>query len=193
VGRRGRDALGVVAGLGVFGAAWWQARNLEVHPVEEDTLRALNDAPPHAYAPVAAIMQLGSLGGGLGAATLVARVAGPRRGVTTASAVTAVWLGAKLVKQVTGRGRPADHLDEVVVRGRPQSGLGFPSGHAAVATAVAVAAWPVVPRSLGLGLAAAAATTVAARVYVGAHLPLDVVGGAGMGLAAGCAARFAPR
>jgi membrane-associated phospholipid phosphatase len=34
-----------------------------------------------------------------------------------------------------------------------------------------------------------AATVGAARVYVGAHLPLDVVGGAALGVAAGSAAR----
>jgi membrane-associated phospholipid phosphatase len=34
---------------------------------------------------------------------------------------------------------------------------------------------------------------VLARVYVGAHLPLDVAGGAAMGFALGCAAREAAR
>jgi undecaprenyl-diphosphatase len=109
--------------------------------------------------------------------------------MATMLAVTAAWGGSKLVKRSTGRGRPEAHLDGIVVRGAPQRGLGFPSGHAGVATVVALTAAPIVPRSVGVALTAAAVTTALARVYVGAHLPLDVAGGAAMGVALGCAAR----
>ena len=40
-------------------------------------------------------------------------------------------------------------------------------------------------------MSAAAITTGVARMYVGAHLPLDIVGGAGLGLAVGSAAALA--
>jgi undecaprenyl-diphosphatase len=93
------------------------------------------------------------------------------------------------VKRQTGRGRPDAHLDDMVIRGRPQTGLGFPSGHSAVATTVAVAAWPVVPPPVRVAVVAAAAATAGARVFVGAHLPLDVAGGVAMGVVAGCVAR----
>lgn len=151
-------------------------------------MRALNSASHALYAPVNAVMQFGSLGGGLAASALVAR-AHRATGAAAAVGVLASWGGSKFIKAQTGRGRPDAHLDAMVIRGRPQTGLGFPSGHAAVATTVAVAAWPAVPPLLRAGLAAAAMTTIAARVYVGAHLPLDVVGGAAMGLVAGCATR----
>ena len=55
--------------------------------------------------------------------------------------------------------------------------------HAAVSAALAVAIGAGLPPPWGgvaLGLAAA---TSLGRVYVGAHLPLDVLGGAGLGLA----------
>ncbi len=102
-------------------------------------MRAVNHAPDAAYRPVYVVMQLGSLGGGLAAGALLAR-RDRRTGIATMVAVTAAWGGSKLVKRSTGRGRPDAHLDEIVIRGAPQRGLGFPSGHAGVATVVALSA-----------------------------------------------------
>ena len=63
------------------------------------------------------------------------------------------------------------------------SGLGFPSGHAAVAAAVVVAALPYLPRRWRGPVLLFPAFMAFARVYVGAHLPLDVVSGAAIGTA----------
>jgi undecaprenyl-diphosphatase len=69
------------------------------------------------------------------------------------------------------------------VREREQtSGHGYLSGHSAVAFALAT----VAPSTPAFG---AAAVVGFGRVYAGAHLPLDVVGGVGLGLLAGAAAR----
>jgi len=184
--------LGVVAGSAAFGTAWWAARRPDVTDAEERVMRAVNHGPDVAYRPVYLVMQLGSLGGGLAAGALLARRY-RATGIATMVGVTAAWAASKLVKRSTGRGRPEAHLDEIVIRGAPQRGLGFPSGHAGVATVVALTAASVLPRAAALAVTGAAITTVLARVYVGAHLPLDVAGGAAMGFALGCAAREAAR
>jgi glycosyltransferase 2 family protein len=60
--------------------------------------------------------------------------------------------------------------------------LGWVSGHTAVATTLAAVAAPALPvwaRPVAVGVVA---TTGFGRMYVGAHLPLDLVGGAGLGL-----------
>jgi undecaprenyl-diphosphatase len=62
-------------------------------------------------------------------------------------------------------------------------GLGFVSGHTAVATALAAIAWPYLGRRWRAVVVIAAVLVALARVYVGAHLPLDVLGGAALGLA----------
>ena len=56
----------------------------------------------------------------------------------------------------------------------------FPSDHSVMAGAVAAGLW-LVSRRLGIVAAAAALLMAAARVYVGAHFPLDVVAGLVLG------------
>jgi undecaprenyl-diphosphatase len=78
------------------------------------------------------------------------------------------------------------------VVGRPQSGLGFPSGHAAVAAAMMTAASPhLSPPARGAGWTVVALVATA-RMYVGAHLPLDVAGGLLLGWTIGSSVRLAP-
>jgi len=95
-----------------------------------------------------------------------------------------------VVKGVVVRGRPASLLDDVVVRGAAAHGRGFVSGHAAVVTALLVVAWPWLNRPARIVCAVLAVAVCLARVYVSAHLPLDVVGGAGLGLVVGGAVRL---
>ncbi len=104
---------------------------------------------------------------------------------------TGAWALSKVVKQAVRRPRPAALLPGARGRGRDAAGLGYLSGHAAVAVALGVAALP------RLGPAARALTLTAmplvglTRVYVGAHLPLDIAGGVALGLAADAAAGLA--
>lgn len=163
-----------------------RARSHTVGPAEERIFRALNDAPNWLHPPLWAVMQCGSA-----SAVVVATAAQHRRHHRGALAVAAsgvgVWLAGKAIKKDVGRGRPDQHLDEVWLRGRPQSGLGFPSGHAAVSTALAISRTSSTKELAG-GLLLAGATG-SARMYDGAHLPLDVVGGWALGLLGGLVGR----
>jgi undecaprenyl-diphosphatase len=180
-----RHGLVGATGLGLLGAATRSARHDAITDREDRYFRASNRLPDTVEGPLAGIMQLGSLGGawGVGAAFAIARR--PRPALLVAVAGTTAWGAAKLVKQRVGRGRPSAHLDDVTVRGQPQSGLGFPSGHTAVAVTTAVVASRYLSWPWATGLTAGAITTGVARMYVGAHLPLDIVGGLGVGLACG--------
>src|SRR5205823_537657 len=125
--------------------------------------------------------------GALGAAPATAAVAlatGHRRlALRLLVRGSATWLLAKGVKQVVGRGRPAVLVADPRFRGREQTGGGFPSGHAGVATALAATAALTTGEDAVPILGGLAATVGVARMYVGAHLPLDVLGGAALGLA----------
>ena len=98
-----------------------------------------------------------------------------------------MWAAVKAVKPLIGRGRPEDHLAHVSVRGLEQDGLGFPSGHAAVSLSLAYLLSRRSSLARGAGLAVALVTGWA-RVYVGAHLALEVVGGYAAGMAVGALA-----
>jgi glycosyltransferase 2 family protein len=180
-----RTMPAVVAGAALFAAGGAAAKRSHMHPTERDAFAAINELGNTAYRPIWFVMQAGSLGA-VGAAAGLALM---RRHTNTAIALgvagSAVWGGAKGVKKLFGRGRPADHVDGATIRGKPASGLGFPSGHAAVATTLAVVAAADLGPVGRVAVYSVAGITGLARVYVGAHLPADVVGGVGMGLAAG--------
>jgi undecaprenyl-diphosphatase len=158
-----------------------------VSRLETDLFRLVNDLPPALSPPLQVVMQAGSLGAvvAAGAVTFVARRRRLARDLAVAG--TAAWLAAKVAKTIVARGRPALVLGHVTLRGVPATGLGFPSGHAAVVAALATAAGPHLSRR-GRHLTWVVVALVSiARVNVGAHLPLDTVGGVGLGWAIGAA------
>jgi membrane-associated phospholipid phosphatase len=160
-----------------------------VSPLETAVFRAVNGLPDALLPIVWVPMQSGSLGAVPVAAVgaLVAR--GRRSAAAVGTAGLAAYVLAKGVKRLSRRARPADLIDGVHGRGALQAGGGFPSGHAAVSAALATAALPALTTG---GRAAAASLAVAApfgRMYVGAHLPLDVAGGSVLGIAVGSLVR----
>lgn len=180
-------ALLVVAGLFVQDppASW-----------EESVFRALNDLPHNIEALLWVLQQLGSALVMPFAALVLWRMTHRWQPPVAllATGFLLGWLGAKVIKAMVGRGRPGAILDDVVLGfDVPTAEIGFPSGHAVLAfTLVAVFA-PYLSkkgRVVAVGLAIAVGLT---RVYVGAHLPLDVIGGAGYGLAIGTIATLLSR
>jgi membrane-associated phospholipid phosphatase len=143
--------------------------------------RRLNRLPDEWHSPVWTVMQAGSLGAPFAAAAIAAAARRPELALRLARSGVTAYLLAKGVKRLMRRGRPAGLVTDLRIRGKPAAGDGFVSGHAAVSMALAyetyrefgAAAWPLP--------AVVAPVIGAARVYVGAHLPLDVLGGAALG------------
>lgn len=168
-----------------------QARTHEVTALDEDLFRRIDGLPDVLQVPGWVVMQAGSLGAVIAATTAALAAKRSDTAIRLALAGGTMWIGAKGAKHLIGRGRPADHLEGVVIRGRKQSGLGYPSGHAAVSASLAVVAARTWPRA-SFALGAAAVVTSLMRVYDGAHFPSDVIGGAAAGWAAGALADAAP-
>jgi membrane-associated phospholipid phosphatase len=94
-----------------------------------------------------------------------------------------VYLLAKVIKEYVGRGRPSAIVEGVVERETfsPDS-LGYPSGHAAVAWAITIIALAHLGRPWQIGAIILAVVVPIVRMYVAAHLPLDLIGGAALGV-----------
>jgi undecaprenyl-diphosphatase len=182
-------ALGTgTAALLVTAAA---VRRDHVGPGEDLVFRAVNGLPDSLYPPAWVVMQLGTLGAAPAAAGVAWLAADGELAARLLVSGTATWALSKLVKQMVRRPRPANLLPGTRCRGREAAGLGYLSGHAGMAVALGAAALPRLGpagRALALSVIPVVGLT---RVYVGAHLPLDVAGGAALGLAVEAAVRLA--
>lgn len=168
----------------ILGATWFAASH-HVSGLEIDIFRATNELSGALLWIVWPVMQLGALV----AVPVCAAVAGLFRQWRLSGALLVAgggaYLLAKVIKETVGRGRPGSILEHVVLRGADSIGGGYVSGHAAVAVAMAMVTHHYLGRRGRIVLWTLAATVCFARVYVGAHLPLDVIGGAAVGSAVG--------
>lgn len=158
--------------------------------VERQVFRAVNNLPDALYWPAWVIMQFGNMV----AVPVVVLAALALRRYRLAIAATLVgagkWYGSRLIKDWFLRERPAQVLQDVILRDAPASGQAFVSGHAVIAIGLATVLHPHLGRRGRVALWITAGLVCVARVYVGAHLPLDVVGGAAVGVALGLLANL---
>ena len=182
--RLAHAVAGLAVGAGVLLGAAALARRA-ISEVEIRVFRGANGLPDEAFRPVWVPMQYGTFGTVPAAAAFALARRRPRLALAIAAGGTAAWLGAKAVKPIVDRARPASVLEGVALRGAEQGDRGFPSGHAAVSAVLTVVAWPYLSDGWRVSLVALSGFVPFARMYVGAHLPLDVVGGSALGLAIG--------
>lgn len=181
--------LGVAAALLFIG--WSIASRDPVPTWELDLTLWINGGPDLLADGLWPLMQLGSLWG----PTVIAVAAlAWRRSALPALAVflsgVLAWSLAKVVKGTVERGRPTDFLADITVRDGSGTGFGFVSGHTAVAFACATALAPDLGRRGRITVFVLAAGVGLARIVHGVHLPADVLGGAGLGIACGVSVRF---
>jgi undecaprenyl-diphosphatase len=108
-------------------------------------------------------------------AAMIARPRTRRAGLEALACGVVAALAARALRDRLGRPRPGARRDG-----------GFPSRHAAAATAIARAAGRHDP-ALGRALGSAAALGLAGRVVTADHEPADIVAGAALGLAVAAA------
>ena len=175
----------MLAGGWVVVAARDHVPTLEVRAFD-----ALNGLPNFIWPIVWLPMQTGSFVVSLVAAVVTLIVSGDwRLSAATLLAGQAAFWGTKSVKRVVLRARPSVLLTDVHLHERA-TGLGYVSGHTAVAFALGAVLAPSLPRRWQPVAVIVPIVVAFARVYGGAHLPLDVIGGAGLGLLVGTLSRW---
>lgn len=160
----------------------------DVTAIEETLFDAVNGLPDAMEWPLWVVMQLGAALS-IPALALLAFL-GWRRlrpALDILVSGTLAWVCAKVMKDFLERGRPASFFDDVNLRGSlgvdNRHGLGFPSGHVAVAFALGVVVFPYLALRWRVVTVVLAAIVAFTRLYFGAHFPLDVLGGAALGVA----------
>jgi len=146
----------------------------------------LNHAPDWVATALYPVMQLGTIIAPIAFAVVV--MVWRRDWWTALASVVGgvvTWFAAKGVKQIVQRGRPLQYLPDIHVREGSGTGLGFISGHSAVAACTALIAMTVLPRRWRPLLVLLAALVGVARIVHGVHLPVDVIGGWAFGVLAG--------
>jgi undecaprenyl-diphosphatase len=185
-----------VVALGVAVVAGVIASSGTVAEWEASVFHAINDLPDWLYRP----MWVFQLAGLLLVPLVVAIGAAVFRQWRLVAALIVfvplkLFIEKAVVKQLVERERPGtticgapDDFDPTCGNFRgdvPLEGLSFVSGHAIIAWGVALLLWPVLPGRWKFVPVAIAVLNAVARVYLGAHNPLDVVGGGAIGIAIG--------
>jgi len=186
------DVIGIIGGIAVVALTWNQARRAELPAWEGSAFDAVNHLP-EGFRATWPVMQLGSFLAIPALALADAQLThDPRRGAAVGVAGLAAYGAAKLIKPRVGRGRPGTMRPGAILRENAR-GLGYPSGHSAESTAMALVLCAQLHGPARIVPPAVAVVVGLSRIYVGAHLPHDVIGGAGLGIVIASTTNLAAR
>ncbi len=191
--RRWSDVWNGAGALVVVVICMFAVRNGTVSDVEESVFGAINGLPDLLDPPMFAVQLLGMLL----VPVVVAALAWWRKKPQLAVALVAIVplkliVEKSIVKALVERERPGTTVPDAILRGDvPAEGLSFPSGHVIIAFAIVVLLAAYVSRRWLLVLVAVGLLVATSRMYLGAHLPLDVLAGAAAGVVIGSALNLA--
>lgn len=168
-------------GIAVFIGGFFIA-NSGVGPIELALFNFVNGIGDWAYRPFWLISLLGSLG----AVFVVSFIALLRKhyanSIKILLAGTLAYVSAYSLKLLDIRARPDALTHEAIIREPSDGFLGYPSGHMAVATVLALTAYIYLPKKYRRLITILLILVGLSRMYLGVHFPMDLVGGWAVGM-----------
>lgn len=182
-----RNVFIVLIGTLVFALSLAQALNSGLFDsVERPLFEAINSLPHFLHSIFYGLTQFGGMVALLVWGGAAWYALNRRAMVLTIISGWAGWMLAKVVKASVERGRPGAFFDKInLFDGETFTGYGFPSGHATLSAACAAVLYYQLPRPYRKYLLLLVFLVGVSRMYLGAHFPLDIIGGWGLGAAIG--------
>ncbi len=176
-------------------ATYWLALQPGADAAQTDLVRWMND-PPRPFETVLAVtnslfrpVPLAVLAAGL-AGWVLTTTRGSQRWEVLRAALVGIALSeliTQVLKRVADQPRPTASVPGLDVHGYPKDPFGnaYPSAHTSVAVGLVAALWPWLTWPQRVSGVVVATLVALNRLYIGAHWPVDVVGGAAIGLLSG--------
>ena len=171
----------VLSSVSVVGS-YLAIRSGQADPVDAAAGRlATRGHSPGADRLIGVATDLGSVYGLVGVAGSLAVSRRPRLAARVVASGLTAWTVAQAVKPLLHRPRPYE-LGTSPRLVSPPAGSSWPSGHAAVAAAMAATVVPQLPRRHRVGATVLTAAVGISRLRVGVHHLTDVIAGFGVGV-----------
>ena len=190
-----RSLLVAAASAGVVAATYWMALQPGADAAQTAFVTWINDPPPPFGAVLAATNSLfRPVPLAVVALALFAWIMVTARGSARWEVLRAMVLGfalaeviTQVLKRTADQTRPTASIPGLDVHGYPKDPFGnaYPSAHTGVAVGLVAALWPWLTWPQRVAGVTVATLVALNRLYIGAHWPVDVVGGAAIGLLAG--------